>query len=936
MSQPPSKPLVLLQTPTCIHGTFAISNETKVALDVDVTNGGLAHPSSPFVVLPYCVSKNIPNVAQVTVNKRFHVSATMRIGSRKSTIVSIPVDANGDFTLRLEAHLRHDKNYHIQLSVRDELDQLPFDMTTNQDGKGEPFICEIPPEDILLNHSERIGAGAFGSVHRGRWIRLNGDVALKRLRHMNSRTAFLRDQLPIMRRLRSPHVVQLFGYCVEPDAITLVMELCQSSLDYVLMKDTLTWARKKSLAIQAVKAVNFLHNLSPPIIHRDIKPSNFLVHENGDLKLADFDLAVNYDSTSPNSSEFPGGFAGTLAYMAPEFLLVNSGPHLRQNQSADIYSLGMVLWTICAGEIPYRGLSTSEFRKLKSNGRLEAFRACTREDEAIPADWMAVIHQCLDLSPMNRPLSSLLLQRVMELSIPTGSATAIEHVPSTTFGSTPINDNFQSFAVASLSDLHRLWFSLESPPSLNNDIAQVNLKQPLDALSASKWGASLTVDENPQTYMAEEHAASDNEVDPDEIYYNRIPKDEFQQLLLEQQAWFDSTPNEDSSDKDICLFIAKEFSPSNLDSQTVSATLSSEEIRTLHNKSIAVICSGDTEIVQRYFKRYPWFHRLFFISGGVSTFSNFARKIVVSSTPKCDGENLVVQVSAGFTLLSGTNHFITTLFHGSFNERIVSAEDRRLGKPPNLHFFAADNDAWAKINGDLFMDDCNEKWDLSILSDQDKRIHEEKHSSVTYVENEPQILFFIPKYSSKWLIAKYKLLSDSVRIITPKGVAIGMLVQVADARVDNNAVKDHYIIQLSGDSLPVEPGDSGCPVIATIQSRGTPVAVCIGLVRGGDVLTRKVIVVPLSHEAEAAQAKGYYNTYDLCTCTLSLSRPPIANKKTLLQRLGSKAESALDSMKSFVEKKMDLDLDEARIQKNMGIIQAASSFQTTPFKNFSD
>src|SRR6266849_5083095 len=100
---------------------------------------------------------------------------------------------------------------------------------------------------------------------------------------------------------------------------------------------------------QAAAALDYAH--AHGVIHRDLKPANFLLHADGRLVLADFGIARIMEKSSPGATlTSPGSMLGTPEYMAPE---------MAQGQTvdyrADIYELGVVLFQILSGYVPFTG-----------------------------------------------------------------------------------------------------------------------------------------------------------------------------------------------------------------------------------------------------------------------------------------------------------------------------------------------------------------------------------------------------------------------------------------------------------------------------------------------------------------------------------------------------------------------------------------------------
>ncbi|CAF1297699.1 unnamed protein product [Adineta steineri] len=337
---------------------------------------------------------------------------------------------NGLFTKHLLQHIKT-PNEDIQLLLRavrkavveeSKYGQIPF----VSDGLLEKNIClygqsrykldgliQIPNAELKLD--EEIGKGGFGTVYRATWERTHYTVAVKTLHliHLasNDKRAFEKE-LKILHNLRSPHIVTLFGACMEDGNYAMVIEyMSLGSLYKVLHEDkdtdklTLEWPERWSIALQAAIGVNYLHQLSPAILHRDLKSANFLlerIYEGYSVKLCDFGVAQIRNATTrqtTGSTERPI----SLSWTAPEILDLED-----HTEKSDIYSLGIVYWELFEYKIPYDGCTDGVIRQFVLAGkRLKNF-------EKTPSTFRTIIERCWAHNPSDRPDGSELIQMIKQ------------------------------------------------------------------------------------------------------------------------------------------------------------------------------------------------------------------------------------------------------------------------------------------------------------------------------------------------------------------------------------------------------------------------------------------------------------------------------------------------------------------------------------------
>lgn len=160
------------------------------------------------------------------------------------------------------------------------------------------------------------------------------------------------SEFRVMASRPSPHVCKLHGVCADGDKeLWFILEYANGGSLKSFLDDnyaTLNPPTKINLAIQTIHALHFLHSLQPPVVHRDIKSPNFLVHlDQGQIQkvvLSDFGLSKPTSLLTSNTNTI-----GTLRWAPPEVL----GFRKRWSTKSDIYGLGMVIYEIFTGQLPY-------------------------------------------------------------------------------------------------------------------------------------------------------------------------------------------------------------------------------------------------------------------------------------------------------------------------------------------------------------------------------------------------------------------------------------------------------------------------------------------------------------------------------------------------------------------------------------------------------
>uniref|UniRef100_A0A8C5QMJ9 Protein kinase domain-containing protein n=1 Tax=Leptobrachium leishanense TaxID=445787 RepID=A0A8C5QMJ9_9ANUR len=225
----------------------------------------------------------------------------------------------------------------------------------------------LPPDD--LEKQELVGTGGFGVVYRVWSKTLNMMVALKMMKGSNLETEKreLEKERDMMQKASNPYVLRLLAMYEKKEGNIiencLVMEYMPHGSLHALMQHIpdIPWALKFRIFHQVALGMNYLHSLNPPIIHRDLKPGNVLLNENLKVQITDFGLS----KISGAISSTKPGRKGTLKYMPPEAL---SDVNYKPCKTFDIYSYGILMWSVFSGAEPYHGICVPDLIVLHVTG----------------------------------------------------------------------------------------------------------------------------------------------------------------------------------------------------------------------------------------------------------------------------------------------------------------------------------------------------------------------------------------------------------------------------------------------------------------------------------------------------------------------------------------------------------------------------------------
>lgn len=224
--------------------------------------------------------------------------------------------------------------------------------------KTNDLIGKVLGQNVL---ERLIGSGGMSVVYLARQTHPSRYVAVKILRrhavpHVEDRQEFLarfRHEADIIAKLDHMNIIPIYEYGEQYGLAYLVMPyLANGSLrDMLAQRGALSLQQTLTYIEQAAAALDYAH--AHGIVHRDIKPGNFLFHADGRLMLTDFGIARiirSHSSDNETTLTNSGQFLGSPEYMAPEMI---HGEYI--DHRADIYELGIVLFQMLSGRVPFQG-----------------------------------------------------------------------------------------------------------------------------------------------------------------------------------------------------------------------------------------------------------------------------------------------------------------------------------------------------------------------------------------------------------------------------------------------------------------------------------------------------------------------------------------------------------------------------------------------------
>lgn len=267
---------------------------------------------------------------------------------------------------------------------------------------------------------EKIGSGGMADVYKAKCHRLNRFVAIKILKpeyssDKNFVTKF-RGEAQSCAGLTHPNIVGVFDVGDDGELHYIVMELIEGITlkRFIERKGQLDVKEAVGIAIQIAQGLDVAHQHH--VIHRDIKPQNIIISREGKVKVADFGIAKAATSNTVNQSAI-----GSVHYLSPE--QARGG---YSDERSDIYSLGITMYEMLAGEVPFTGDNSVSVALLHIQAEATPLG---ERNPGVTQSVEKIVQKCMQKKPERRYMSAAELIQDLKAAIVNPSGDFVRVAP---------------------------------------------------------------------------------------------------------------------------------------------------------------------------------------------------------------------------------------------------------------------------------------------------------------------------------------------------------------------------------------------------------------------------------------------------------------------------------------------------------------------------
>ncbi|XP_061514958.1 MAP/microtubule affinity-regulating kinase 3 isoform X34 [Anopheles gambiae] len=293
------------------------------------------------------------------------MSATMRT-TLQTVPESLPADhiTNSGAPVQCAAQMEPKSHSHSNSAGNKSIRSSTSRGSPNMQMRGTPARWRSGEEHIgKYKLLKTIGKGNFAKVKLAKHVPTNKEVAIKIIDKTQLNPSSLQKlyrEVRIMKMLDHPNIVKLFQVIETEKTLYLVMEYASGGevFDYLVAHGKMKEKEARAKFRQIVSAVQYCHQKR--IIHRDLKAENLLLDSEMNIKIADFGFSNEFTPGSKLDT-----FCGSPPYAAPELFQGRKydGPEV------DVWSLGVILYTLVSGSLPFDGATLKELRERVLRGK---------------------------------------------------------------------------------------------------------------------------------------------------------------------------------------------------------------------------------------------------------------------------------------------------------------------------------------------------------------------------------------------------------------------------------------------------------------------------------------------------------------------------------------------------------------------------------------